>query len=236
MSWIHIYRADLGALPARACSSLLDDEERERAAGITDANAAREFVTTRALVRLLLSRYTGIAARDLRLGYGPAGKPVLLGEPRIHFNVTHSGGVALVAVASAEVGIDLERVVGDVDLAGVADSVFSRRETELLMDTPRHRQPDLFFSIWTRKEAYLKATGQGFSSELREISAIWPAGAIEDRTSERAWYVLDLPAPAGFKAAVVSASAQCKLGIIDATELVRSAIEAQAPRLPFLAH
>jgi 4'-phosphopantetheinyl transferase len=236
MSWIHVYRADLRALSAHACFSLLDDGEKQRAAGISNGAARREFVKTRALLRLLLSRYTGTAAHGLQLSYGRSGKPTLLGHPRVHFNVAHSGDMALVAISSSEVGIDLERVAAGIDLLGVAESVFSRDEIESLIATPQQQRPDHFFSVWTRKEAYLKATGQGFSSELQEISALSPAGAIENRTSARVWYALDLPSPAGFKAAVVSTFLPCRLGIVDVTPLARSAIGAQAPRLPLSAH
>lgn len=236
MSWIHVYRADLGALSTRACFCLLDGEEKHRAAGISLPRARREFVKSRAVLRLLLSRYTGVPPAALRLSYGPSGKPMLRGRPGVHFNVSHSAGMVLVAVSSDAVGVDLERVAEDVDLIGMAEEVFSGQEKELLTATPRQHQPEAFFSIWARKEAYLKATGQGFSSELQRISALSPAGVVADPASRRRWYALDLPAPPGFKAAVASATPHSQLGIVDVTRLARSAIDAQAGRLPLSAH
>ena len=235
MTWIHVYSADLGALSARACYSLLDESEKQRASAIVERNARCEFVKTRAILRLVLSGYAGASASALPLGYGRFGKPMLLGNSQVHFNVSHSAGVALVAISSSEVGVDIEHVAAGTDLLGAAQSVFSRSEVDLLVTTPVPQQADVFFSIWTRKEAYLKATGRGFSSQLGEISALSPGGLIEDETSERTWYVLDVPAPAGFKAAVVSSS-RSKMGVVDITDMARSAIKAQAPHLPRRAH
>ena len=219
MSPIRVYRADLDLLSQGTCFSLLDETEKSRAAGISNRAARHEFVKGRALLRLLLSQHTGLPARSLAFATGENGKPILPGTPDIHFNVSHSDGTALIAIASAEIGIDIERIDGNVDYAGVAQSVFSRPEIEMLRKATDARRGDAFFTIWTRKEAYLKATGAGFSSNLPMISAAASDGTIEDHGDSAGgsdWYVFDLPVGGSFKAALVTADKDCSIDFVDA--------------------
>jgi 4'-phosphopantetheinyl transferase len=225
---IRVYSADLDLLSERACFSLLDETEKSRAAGISNRAARREFVKCRALLRLLLSKQTGLPAGTLEFATGENGKPILLGTPEIHFNVSHSYGAALIAIASAEIGVDIERIDRSVDYAGVAQSVFSRPEMEMLREAPDARRGEVFFLIWTRKEAYLKATGAGFSSNLPEISTAASGGTIEDHGDSAgcsAWYVYDLPAGGYFKAALVTAARDCRIDFVDVADIVELPID-----------
>lgn len=222
MNLIRVYRADLDLLSERACLSLLDEMEKNRAAGVSSRSARHEFVKGRALLRLLLSQRTGLPARSLAFATGENGKPVLLGSHETHFNLSHSDGTALVAIASAEIGVDIERIDGGVDYAGVAQSVFSRSEIEMLREASDTRRGEVFFSIWTRKEAYLKATGAGFSSNLPMISTAVPDGTIEDHGDSAGrcdWRVFDLPVGGGFKAALVTADKDCKIDFVDVADM-----------------
>ena len=220
---IRVYYADLSRLCVQACSPLLSATEKRRAAGVSNRNARDEFVKTRTLLRLVLAKHTGQAAAALLFGTGVRGKPVLLGTHGVHFNVSHSDGTALIAVASAEIGIDIERIDECVDYWGVAEAVFSQSEIDVLRDTAEGRRGEAFFSIWTRKEAYLKATGAGFSSDLPKISTMASSpGAIEDHSctsGHHPWRAFDLPAPAGFKAALVTASSNTAIEIVDVASI-----------------
>ena len=219
---IRVYRADLDLLSERACFALLDETEKNRAAGISNRAARHEFVKSRALLRLLLSQHTGLPARSLAFATAANGKPVLLGSRETHFNLSHSDGTALVAIASAEIGIDIERIDGGVDYAGVAQSVFSRSEIEMLREASDTRRGEVFFSIWTRKEAYLKATGAGFSSNLPMISTAAPDGTIEDHGDSAGrpdWRVFDLPVAGHFKAALVTAARECRIDFLDIADM-----------------
>ena len=229
---IRVYHADLGLLSEKACFSLLDETEKNRAAGVSNRAARHEFVNGRALLRLLLSQHTGQPARSLAFTTGENGKPVLLGSPEIHFNVSHSDGTALIAIASAEIGVDIERIDGSVDYAGVAQSVFSRPEIEMLREASDARRGEIFFSIWTRKEAYLKATGAGFSSNLPMISTAALDGTIEDQgdsAGRSAWHVFDLPAGGYFKAALVTAARECRIDFVDVTDMVELPVHKAPP-------
>jgi 4'-phosphopantetheinyl transferase len=222
MTLIRTYRADLGELSASACFGLLHAAERQRALAMAHRHTMHEFVKTRALVRLLLSKHAGLPASDLEIATGACGKPYLSNVTGLHFNVSHSHGLALVAVASAPVGVDIERIDASVDIFGVARSVFSNSEIARLRATPGQRQGDVFFSMWTRKEAYLKATGLGFSSALPDITVPSTASKISDHTDSAeapAWHAFDLPAPENFKAALVVAQKAPTIEVISDADI-----------------
>jgi 4'-phosphopantetheinyl transferase len=223
MNEISVYCADLSVWSMKDCYAVLSGAERQRASLIFDPRARHEFVATRAILRLLLAKHTGLPAATLRLGTGEYGKPLLL-DGNLHFNASHSGGKALIAIAPTEVGVDIERIDSSVDLAAVARSVFAPAEIAMLRNAPERKALDVFFSLWTRKEAYLKATGRGFSSDLHAISVVRPHGAIEDRStplSRRSWLAVDLPSSKGFKAALVTASRDPKIEFVAETGVVR---------------
>ncbi|MBX9589014.1 MAG: 4'-phosphopantetheinyl transferase superfamily protein [Hyphomonadaceae bacterium] len=225
MTSIRVYRADLGRLSTETSLALLDEAEQSHAARVSNRQARDEFARTRALLRALLARHTGRPAGALQITAGAYGKPALVGAEGVHFNVSHSGGLALIAIAPSDVGIDIERMDSSVDYRGVAGTIFSRAENERLHRAPEAQRGDVFFSIWTRKEAYLKATGQGFSSALPMISTAAGNGAIEDRTHACGapyWHAFDVPVPAHFKAALVTTSRNCTIDIEDVVSATQS--------------
>jgi 4'-phosphopantetheinyl transferase len=115
-------------------------------------------------------RYTGVAPRRLRFSYDRYGKPALNGETcdPLRFNVSHSNDVALYAVARGrEVGIDLEFVREDFAGFEIAERFFSPREVSVLRALPPGEHAIAFFDCWARKEAYIKARGEGLSYPLR---------------------------------------------------------------------
>ena len=127
-------------------------------------------------------------------------------------------GIAFIAIASDIIGVDIERIDRDVDCAAVAETVFSSKEIEQLHSTAAERQRDAFFATWTRKEAYLKATGLGFSSDLPAISTCSMRGPIEDDHACEGnldWHAFELPAPPAFKAALVVPSRHCAIEVAD---------------------
>lgn len=209
MPTIRVYGAELRRVPAEAACLLLDRSERKRASAIRHEPTRQEFVKTRALLRLVLARCANGDPGGFMFAVGNNGKPYLHGCPALHFNVSHAGGRALIAVATCPVGIDIERTDEFVDHFSMAATVFSIAERKLLLWAPRTERSDVFFSLWTRKEAYLKATGIGVSCNLALISSASPDGIIEDRSRPAGtspWHVFDLPAPETFKAALVAPS------------------------------
>ena len=147
--------------PAAALALLSGDEQARAGRFVFDVHR-RRFVTGRAALRTLLGERLGCAPRELRFAYGPAGKPALDGGGTTRFNVSHSDRYAIVAIATgAELGVDIERVRPLRDMVLVADRVFSAGVREALGQVPPDRKAEAFFAGWTRKEAYIKARGEG---------------------------------------------------------------------------
>lgn len=124
----------------------------------------------RSALRALAAAQLDIPAADVVLDEGPYGKPSVRAAPPIFVNVSHSGDWVLVAVSRrGEVGIDVELARPDVDVMEIAPTVFTRREMDALVEQgPRERRA-MFYRLWTRKEAVLKAWGTGFSLDARDV-------------------------------------------------------------------
>jgi 4'-phosphopantetheinyl transferase len=147
---------------------LTPDEIELRGRFITER--ARKFTTTRATLRILISRYTGIAPTDVRFRYGPRGKPFLLErgrehDPRIQFNLSDSSDVVVFGFSSdREIGVDIERVRHLERWKKIAERFFGAEaasDIEGLPDAERDRE---FIRRWVMEEARIKATGQGIWS------------------------------------------------------------------------
>ena len=169
---VHLWRLDL-CTPNSEVDELvqeLDDEERIIASCFREARHRRRFVAGRAGLRRLLARYTGQASQEICFDYGPHGKPSVAAAG-FHFNFTHSHDVALFAITEVgEIGVDVEQIREWEDVADLAQHVFTDAELEdldRLMEAEGHRG---FFRLWTHKEAFIKATGEGVSRDLFDFS------------------------------------------------------------------
>ncbi len=211
---VHVWRVHLGI--AGACGDPPDEaalaaEERERASSYPAGEPRRRFLTSRARLRSLLSGYLGAAPREVRLAYGEQGKPSLR-EPAadLTFNLSHSGDLLLLAFGRGrELGIDVERTGRDVAWERVARRFFERRELEALRSLPAAERRAAFFRCWTRKEAFVKATGRGVTQGLRSFAvSLDPAAAALtwiQGGDPADWGMADVDAGPGHAAAVCAA-------------------------------
>lgn len=169
---VHVWLADLGESAPRAesLSSLLSPDELRRAERFHFKRHRDAFAVARGMLRKILASYTGAHPRDLNFAYSPHGKPSLSGVPGgcdIRFNLSHSHGLAFYAVArDREVGVDLEYCRAGVAFTEIAERFFSPREVEAFRRLPEHLRREAFFKCWTRKEAFVKAVGEGLSFPL----------------------------------------------------------------------
>lgn len=213
---VHVWYAalDAPALDVPVLESILSADERERADRYRGARDRRRSVTARGLLRLLLSRYLDLDPASLRFDHGRQGKPSLSaahGGAPLCFNVSHSGGAALYAVTRGrEVGIDLERIRHALDVMSVAARFFSPREVAVLRGLPDHTRRDAFFRCWTRKEAYIKARGEGLALRLDSfdvaLAPAEPAALLhsDEGAAEVAhWTMRDVSPAPGYAAALV---------------------------------
>jgi medium-chain acyl-[acyl-carrier-protein] hydrolase len=167
---VHVWRAALEQ-PADRLEVLrrtLAPDERQRAERFHFERDRRHFVAARGLLRTILGRYLDRDPGGLQFGYNPQGKPMLAGEGSgLRFNLAHSHGLALFAVSRGrELGVDLERIRPEFAGEPVARRFFSPREVAALGVLTGERRHEAFFVCWTRKEAYLKATGKGLTLPL----------------------------------------------------------------------
>jgi len=172
---VHVWRADLDLPPERTreMERLLSPDERLRAERFVVDGVRDRFVVARSVLRNLLSRYVSVPPSDLRFSYTEHGKPDLAHPAStIRFNVSHSQGLAVYAVvANRSVGIDVEYLYrrAIMDRLKLAHRLFSDREYNTLAAMPRSRRDHAFLACWTRKEAFVKAIGQGLSCPLDQF-------------------------------------------------------------------
>jgi 4'-phosphopantetheinyl transferase len=161
-----------------ALTTTLSADEAERAASFQCVHDRQRFIASRGILRCILSSYVGRTPAELRFAYKPGGKPELAQTGRTggdwRFNLSHSGNVALYAVIQGrDVGVDVELIRRGMPWECLANRFFSPREVNKLQRWPADERAAAFFSCWTRKEAYLKATGVGLYAALDrfEVSA-----------------------------------------------------------------
>ena len=155
-------------------SGALDSAELQRAGRLPDTSR-REFVATRAILRALLGERLGVPAGDVMLRKSENGKLFVSGG--VLFNVAHSNGLAVFAFThNREVGVDVERLRPLADLGGVVELTLAPSESADLQSVPAGDRTAAFFACWTRKEAYLKASGNGLGSP-RDVAVTLRPGA-----------------------------------------------------------
>jgi 4'-phosphopantetheinyl transferase len=154
----------------RIFEDTLTADERARAERFYFQKHRERFIAGRGLLRHILSRYLGKEPDQLRFCYNSYGKPALTeetGAEGLCFNLSHSHGIALYALTHGrEIGIDIEYFRPDVETEKLAERFFSPREAAVLRALPEHLRKEGFFNCWTRKEAYIKAEGEGMSIPL----------------------------------------------------------------------
>jgi 4'-phosphopantetheinyl transferase len=150
----------------------LDPDERARAQRFRFQRDQEHFIVAHGLLRIILGRYLHENPNTLRFSYNPYGKPALAegySDHTLSFNLSHASGLALYAVTRGRrIGIDLERIESHFANEQIAEQFFSPRETATLRSLSPHLRQEAFFNCWTRKEAYLKAVGEGLSSSLNQ--------------------------------------------------------------------
>lgn len=206
---MHIWSVDLSrAARVETRADVLSPDEAMRFAAL--AAADRQPVTlTRAALRELLGGYLGIDPANVELTVG-ATKPTLAGG-ELEFNVAHTDGLALIAIAAVPLGVDVERVepVAAEEFADLVEFVLTDDERDELDRLPEPERVSAYYRVWTRKEAYVKATGEGIAGRplpevvvgVAEPLLIAVAGVAE--VALREWSVLDVAVPVGYVGSVV---------------------------------
>jgi len=216
---IILFNLDLAEAEVIELERLLSPDELKRANRLFTRQLRNRFISGRGLLRETLADYLDLEASRLILSTTPSGKPHLSCEHDCHdldFNLSHSGDLAILALASqCQVGIDLEQVREDLPYQKIAWQFFSDREQSDLFSLPVEQQLAAFYRCWTRKESYLKACGSGFTypSDNFDISLLpgQPPALLAHRTDPEQtfnWSMLDLNVPHGNCAALTAQGAR----------------------------
>ncbi len=204
--WVHVFRLQLD-LPETRLAGLvtsLSEDERTRAARYLREVDRQRFIAARGQMRAILAAYLGTDPAKVRFLYNPQGKPSLAeGEPR--FNLSHSQGLGLLAVAfGQEIGVDIERLDRTVDYAGIARRFFAPAEVNEFFALPSRDRPRAFCTGWTRKEAYIKARGKGMAFALDGFQvSLDPNPAARLAAPEPGWPLYSINPGEGYVAAMV---------------------------------
>lgn len=206
---VDIFRSPLAATDAHW--AVLNDRERARAERIRIPRAAEQFVAARGMLREMLGKRMGIAPRDVELTFGPHGKPYLADRAHpLRFNLAHSHGQVVFAFAEGvELGVDVEMQRPQVRCEDLAKRYFSRDEAAKLTALPPAERCAAFFRCWTRKEAFIKAKGEGLHLPLDQFDVAFrpdeqPAllRTRWDETEAPRWRMYDVDAEPGYASAL----------------------------------
>ena len=161
-------RLDREADRVEQLGRLLTPDEWERANRFRFDKHRRQYVVGRGALRTLLGAYLGVRPELVRFTYGPRGKPFLAEDSTgLFFNLSNSDELALVGlIRGPEIGVDIEYLKPMPDCEQIAERFFSESERVVLRGIPKERKEETFFNCWTRKEAYLKAVGEGLAAPL----------------------------------------------------------------------
>ena len=172
---VHVYAVRLTASPSstRQYRTFLSPEEKTRAERFAFGSLSQSYELSQGALRLLLAQFLGIAPAEIVITTAKHGKPVLQNDPSLHFNKTHSGGLALYAFTrDCKIGIDVEELREIDEADQLAARYFAPAERSALSSQgDARKKSECFTRFWTRKEAYLKATGTGLLAPLEQIDA-----------------------------------------------------------------
>jgi 4'-phosphopantetheinyl transferase len=214
---IHIWQRQL-ASERQAIESLrrlLATDELKRADRFRFATNRDEYVVARGTLRTLLGEYLAFSPEKICFTYSQYGRPHLDSGGRgesIEFNISHSGNIVVLAFArNRRIGIDIEHVRSDFSTTEIAQRFFSLAEREALRQVPLDQRHEAFFTCWTRKEAFIKALGEGLSHPLDQFDVSLapglPAALLAtrpDAADVRRWSLWNLNVPAGYSGALAA--------------------------------
>jgi 4'-phosphopantetheinyl transferase len=212
---VHLWHVDLAAVATseQRWQQILAEDERARAARFFSSKDRQYYTATRALLRTILGGYVASEPAELAFRYSERGKPSLIpghSGPLVEFNVSHSGTRAMLAFARGRaLGVDVEQIREDFDHEALAQRFFSSHEQSELAALASSDSYHGFFRCWTRKEAYIKATGTGLSHPLHQFDVSLKAADEDallatrpDGAEAALWSLQEVPAGDGYVAAL----------------------------------
>lgn len=237
---VHVWRAILHWPSAHGepMARLLSPDERDKMTSFHFEQDRLRYLVGRAVLRTLVGRLSGARASDLRFEYSAFGKPSLAAgtDTQLQFNISHSADMVLIALARGRaIGIDVECIRSNAAIMSIAARYFSTKEYETLTSLEPTMQRGAFFACWTRKEAYLKARGDGLRLPLNRFEVVLAPGEeprltanLDDLSEPTRWSLRELDVGQDYKAALAVEGADWQLKCWDWSP----AFPSQAKRAP----
>jgi len=168
---VHIWTLPLeDTTSAHSLREFLSPDELERASRFRFEKHRAQYLLTRGTLRSLLGSYLGISPHEIAFQYSEYDKPRLKGDQNLDFNLSHTEGMAIFGFTRGHrIGVDIERLRSDFRADEIAERFFSPSERVALREVSEERRREFFFRIWTRKEAFIKALGEGLSHPLHQF-------------------------------------------------------------------
>jgi 4'-phosphopantetheinyl transferase len=199
---VHVWsiRTEASNAVAARFELILAPDERHRAARFAFDHLRHSFILARGALRILLGHYLNVHPASIEFQYSSKGKPALAESAGIEFNASHSGRLAVFALtAGCQIGVDVEQLRPLRDMQSIADRFFCPEEAADLMTVAADQRERAFFACWTRKEAYIKAVGDGLSAPLDGFRVpVQPGEPVRfihvahDTNAAKAWTLHDL--------------------------------------------
>jgi len=210
---VHVWRVALNESQVAKLRPALSPNECARADRFHFARDRNRFVVARGTLRTILGAYLKKEPRQLSFSYSPYGKPALADDPDTHelsFNLSHANELALIAVTRERgIGVDIEFIRPQFASEAIAERFFSDNEVAALRALPEAVQSEAFFNCWTRKEAYIKAIGEGMSLPLDQFDVSFAPGEkaallgnLRDGNEVSRWSLQELTPGPGYVAAL----------------------------------
>jgi 4'-phosphopantetheinyl transferase len=210
---VHLWHTTLNDQLTESLKIVLSEDEISRANRFHFAKDRSHYIVARGLLRRLLAGYLGVRSAELQFLYAEKGKPYLkeIQQRSINFNLAHSHGMAIYAFSQGrELGVDLEFIRDDLADEKIAERFFSPHEIKALRTVPAELRKQAFFNCWTRKEAYIKARGEGLSLPLDAFDVSLapgePAALLKNHKNAKEvsrWSMQSIPVAPGYVSALV---------------------------------
>lgn len=209
---IHIWHTSLSPWinKVEELRAVLSDEESTRMEQLVFQKRAEDYIVSRGVLRIILAQYLGQAPESVPLKIYPTGKPYLPGS-NLQFNLSHSDGLFLYGLTlGTPLGVDLQRVYPIDNINTIIKNYFSPEEQNLIKSVNKNQLQDLFFAIWTAKEAYLKGTGEGFQRPPNSFTICHKSNGLLkfqlrdnlNSTLDNLWNIREIHLASNYKAAL----------------------------------
>ena len=216
---IVIFKQSAPPIAYPALYEVLSQDEVQRMQAYYTDRLKQAYAARRGMLRHILAAALGATAKSIKFACTPYGKPYLIDDNQVAFNLSHSKDLAMIGICRSPIGLDIEAMVASHDLEAISKSHFAPEEQQTLATLTSAQYVQGFYHAWTRKEAFIKMDGRGLQIPLDSFAVtiqpnIPPRILRSDDGDTSNWQLVDLPVPDGFVGALVVGTQVTRVQII----------------------